>query len=177
MLAVKDVKARVRISEILDSQGIQHNRNRCACPIHDGSNPTSFSFNEEQFHCFSCGASGDVISLVQALYSTDFRGALEIISGRSGTGHRAEYCKLHNKAISREEPQELRLIKAKLRALQVYEERLLSQMVRLRQQNLDPDTATAESYTCELVIEEELQALDIRITKLQRELKRVRGKV
>ena len=41
---------------------IRHHR--CACPIHNGRDP-NFSFTENGYKCFVCGASGDVIALVK----------------------------------------------------------------------------------------------------------------
>ena len=45
------------------------------CPFHHEKTP-SFAVNEsEQFyHCFGCGASGDVVKFVQEIESTDFMG-------------------------------------------------------------------------------------------------------
>lgn len=44
----------------------------------------SFSFNEDTYYCFSCGCKGDVIALVEQLHGTDFKGAIEIISTKTG---------------------------------------------------------------------------------------------
>jgi len=47
------------------------------CPFHDDKTP-SFSVSEEKgvFHCFGCGAGGDVIDFVMKLYGLSFREAL-----------------------------------------------------------------------------------------------------
>lgn len=79
MIDASALKALITVADVLDSEGIPHRRGRCRCPIHGGSNPTSFSFTDELYYCHSCGAKGDVIRLVQELYGTDFRGALEIL--------------------------------------------------------------------------------------------------
>jgi len=47
------------------------------CPFHNEKNP-SFSVNEEKglFHCFGCGASGDVIRFVELIEGVSFKEAL-----------------------------------------------------------------------------------------------------
>lgn len=54
----------VTVGDILSYFGFEYHNTRRRCPIHDGSNPTAFSFNESGFHCFSCGAKGGKIDLV-----------------------------------------------------------------------------------------------------------------
>ena len=47
------------------------------CPFHSESTP-SFSVNEDKgvFHCFGCGAGGDVITFIQKIEGLDFKGAI-----------------------------------------------------------------------------------------------------
>ncbi len=54
------------------------------CPFHHEKTP-SFAVNEgEQFyHCFGCGASGDVVRFVQEIESTDFIGAVRVLAARA----------------------------------------------------------------------------------------------
>ncbi|GJQ08366.1 hypothetical protein GpartN1_g157.t1 [Galdieria partita] len=49
-----------------------------SCPFHDDENP-SFSINNEKkiFHCFACGASGDIISFVMRLENLSFTEAVK----------------------------------------------------------------------------------------------------
>ena len=50
------------------------------CPIHNEKTPSFYLYIETNtYHCFGCGAHGDVINLTMNLYGTDFRGALEIL--------------------------------------------------------------------------------------------------
>lgn len=55
------------------------------CPFHH-EKTASFAINELQqfYHCFGCGVSGDVITLVQQLESLDFYGALEVLAKSAG---------------------------------------------------------------------------------------------
>jgi len=73
------------------------------CPFHHEKTP-SFAINELQqfYHCFGCGVSGDVITLVQQLESLDFYGALEVLSKAAGMEmpaivHDPEYAKAAKK--------------------------------------------------------------------------------
>lgn len=50
-------------------------RHRCPCPIHGGKDD-NLSFNDSQFHCFVCGAGGDVIKFVMLLFNLSFPDAL-----------------------------------------------------------------------------------------------------
>ena len=55
------------------------------CPFHHEKTP-SFSINEnEQFyHCFGCGESGDVITFVMKMESLDFMSAIKFLADRCG---------------------------------------------------------------------------------------------
>jgi DNA primase len=49
------------------------------CPFHHDKNP-SFTVYEDHFHCFGCGAHGDVLGFVRKLYSLDLPGAASVLS-------------------------------------------------------------------------------------------------
>ncbi|MBO7223339.1 MAG: DNA primase, partial [Kiritimatiellae bacterium] len=55
------------------------------CPFHHEKTP-SFTISPEMqmYKCFGCGDSGDVITFVQKIESTDFMGAVEILANRAG---------------------------------------------------------------------------------------------
>jgi DNA primase len=55
------------------------------CPFHDDHNP-SFSVNpvEKLYHCFSCGAGGDLIKFVQETEGLEFAPAVEWLADRYG---------------------------------------------------------------------------------------------
>ena len=65
----------------LDRKGGNH---WACCPFHHERTP-SFSIREsgQFYHCFGCGVSGDVVSLVQEMESTDFMGAIRILAARA----------------------------------------------------------------------------------------------
>ncbi|MDY0884531.1 CHC2 zinc finger domain-containing protein [Dongia soli] len=54
------------------------------CPFHQEKTP-SFTVNEAKgfYHCFGCGAHGDVISFIADYHSLDFRAACRLLGGES----------------------------------------------------------------------------------------------
>lgn len=81
---LENLKHLVTIRDILREVGAETRKGRCKCPLHDGKNRTSFSFNDSTFYCFSCGAKGDVITLVQMLYGLDFKDAVIYLGRKAG---------------------------------------------------------------------------------------------
>jgi DNA primase len=61
------------------------NRLQGLCPFHEERTP-SFGIDpvEKLYHCFGCGAGGDVFSFVMATEGLDFAGALEWLADRTG---------------------------------------------------------------------------------------------
>ncbi len=55
------------------------------CPFHHEKSP-SFSVSREKqlYHCFGCGASGNVITFVEKMENVDFPGAIKILADRAG---------------------------------------------------------------------------------------------
>jgi hypothetical protein len=54
------------------------------CPFHKERHPSFFvSPQKKLFHCFGCGAGGDVFALVMRAERCDFRRALKIVQGFS----------------------------------------------------------------------------------------------
>lgn len=50
-------------------------KRRIPCPLHSGKDP-NFCFTDEVFHCWTCGAKGNVVSLVMQLFGLSFPQAL-----------------------------------------------------------------------------------------------------
>ena len=55
------------------------------CPFHNEKSP-SFTVNDEKgfFHCFGCGAHGDVIGYVMQSQNLGFLEAVEALAGEAG---------------------------------------------------------------------------------------------
>lgn len=64
------VKQAVTTREAAEFYGIKVNRSGMAvCPFHDDKNPSMKV--DKRFHCFGCGADGDVIDFVSRLFDLD----------------------------------------------------------------------------------------------------------
>jgi DNA primase len=88
-----DSKERVReaadfvelVSAYTDLRRAGPNRYEGLCPFHEERTP-SFGIDPDRklYHCFGCGASGDVFTFVEATQQLDFKGALEYLADRYG---------------------------------------------------------------------------------------------
>ena len=85
-----EIKRRVRLEPVLRSYGVKglrrsgrdHYRGRC--PIHRGQGTEAFHANFERgiFHCFACGAGGNVLDFVAAMEGSSIREAALRLQGR-----------------------------------------------------------------------------------------------
>ena len=62
------------IEGVAERLGLRVERHKCLCPFHDDHTP-SMSFKNNKFRCWSCGESGDSISLAMHVLGKDFREA------------------------------------------------------------------------------------------------------
>lgn len=77
--AVQTIKDRLMMRDILKHYGYEPNRAKfICCPFHNEKTPSMKVF-EKDYHCFGCGANGDVISFVQQLFNLSFPDALKKI--------------------------------------------------------------------------------------------------
>lgn len=76
---------------------------KARCPFHSEKTPSFFvSPARNTYHCFGCGARGDIFSFVQEFEGLDFPGALKVLADRAGVtlfersrkeeGERARLC-------------------------------------------------------------------------------------
>ena len=86
--AIADIKARLSIVDVI--QGFvslkKSGKNHIGlCPFHDDNNP-SMHVNDEKgfFHCFSCGAGGDVFGFLMRYSNIGFREALKELAAKAG---------------------------------------------------------------------------------------------
>ena len=73
------------IIETLAREGVELRRGWGLCPFHADKHP-SFKINRDTqtFHCFSCGAHGDVIDFIQKLHNLSFKDALKYLGMKPG---------------------------------------------------------------------------------------------
>lgn len=86
--AIEDIKARLSIVDVVERYVSLKRTGKDytgLCPFHDDKNP-SMHVNEEKgfFHCFSCGAGGDVFGFVMKYNSIGFMDAARELAQRAG---------------------------------------------------------------------------------------------
>ncbi len=86
---IDEIKRRNDLSEVVTEHGIELKRRGRTlfglCPFHD-EKTASFGVSREAglFHCFGCGAGGDVIVFVCRFEQIGFREAVERLAARAG---------------------------------------------------------------------------------------------
>lgn len=85
---IEELKTRNDIADVVASYTNlvrKGNRQWACCPFHHEKTPSfAISPDMQMYKCFGCGDSGDVITFVQKIESTDFMGAVEILANRAG---------------------------------------------------------------------------------------------
>ncbi len=89
---VAAVRARHRIEQVVAAAGVQLRRSGRGylgcCPFHEDSTASmSVGGVPDRFHCFGCGASGDVIDFTQRRHGVGFREAVQILEGTAPPRH------------------------------------------------------------------------------------------
>lgn len=86
---IEEIRSRCNVVEVVGSYLPQLRRRgstfKCNCPFHQEKTP-SFTVNETRqiFHCFGCGAGGDVFRFVMEYEKVDFVTAVKILADRTG---------------------------------------------------------------------------------------------
>ena len=75
MIDLGALKTAIPLQEVFQRDGHELNRQgMCSCPFHEDSTP-SCKVDDHRFHCFGCGADGDVIDYIQRRDTCDFKEA------------------------------------------------------------------------------------------------------
>ena len=86
---IEEVRSRANVVDVVSSYLPELRRrggtHKCCCPFHKEKTP-SFTVNEERqiYHCFGCGAGGDVFGFVMEYEKIDFVGAVQLLADRVG---------------------------------------------------------------------------------------------
>ena len=68
--------------DIVEQYGFTPNRaGFIHCPFHKGDKGASLKVYQDSFHCFGCGANGDIFTFVQKMDSVDFKTAFQSLGG------------------------------------------------------------------------------------------------
>ena len=74
--AADQIRDRLTIPQVLRYYGLPDSRHkRIPCPLHGGKDP-NFCYTDRVFHCWVCGAKGDLIGLVMQLFGISFKAAV-----------------------------------------------------------------------------------------------------
>lgn len=131
---VQQLKGSLNIAEVAGSYMRLQRKGRglyALCPFHTEKTP-SFSVNDQLqiFHCFGCGKSGDVITLVMEMEHLSYADTIRVLADRAG---------LH---IPQADPEEDRRYRNRKTLLSIQEEAL-----RFFEQRLsDPGAEIARAY-------------------------------
>ena len=80
------VKSAVTTRQVAEAYGIRINRSGMACcPFHNDKTPSMKL--DKRFHCFGCGADGDVINFVAALFDLNNKEAAEKLAADFNVGY------------------------------------------------------------------------------------------
>ena len=85
---IEEIRNRVRVSEVIGRSIPIKRAGReyhALCPFHKEKTP-SFTINDEKgfYHCFGCGAHGDVINYIKEYEHLGYREAIEKLAGMAG---------------------------------------------------------------------------------------------
>lgn len=68
--------------EIVERYGIKiKNDGQCSCPFHGKDKKPSMKIYKDSYHCFACGANGDIFTFVQKMDNCDFKTAFYSLGG------------------------------------------------------------------------------------------------
>ncbi len=82
---INEVTERVTMPQVLSMYHKTGRGNRTPCPFHNGKN-NNLGYNDRVYHCFVCGAKGNVITFVRDMFGLDSAGAAEKLNRDFGLG-------------------------------------------------------------------------------------------
>ena len=77
-----EIKQQYSMRDIVEKYGFRPNiAHFIKCPFHSGDNTASMKIYKDSYHCFGCGANGDIFSFIQGMESCDFKTAFMSLGG------------------------------------------------------------------------------------------------
>lgn len=120
----EDLKILHPMREVVESYGIKIERNGfCSCPFHEDNKSPSMKVWQDNFHCFGCGADGDIFSFIEMFEDCDFKTAFKMLGGEYEHSFSA---KRKIEQIKRE-----RALKTKIQAQKRFEIRLCCKLISI----------------------------------------------
>lgn len=98
----EEIKDLYSMVDILERYGLpQPNRaGFISCPFHKGDREASMKIYPKDFHCFGCGANGDIFTFVMMMENLSFRETFKELGGTYGhKGNTSKYYLQRQKAV------------------------------------------------------------------------------
>ena len=81
-MTVEEIKGRYSMADVVTKYGYKISRaGFISCPFHKVDRTASMKIYKDSFHCFGCGASGDILTFVQKHDNCDFKTAFYSLGG------------------------------------------------------------------------------------------------
>ena len=78
----EEIKQNYSMRDIASRYGLYPNRaGFVSCPFHKGDREASMKLYDHDFHCFGCGANGDIFTFVQMIDGVSFKEAYQLLGG------------------------------------------------------------------------------------------------
>lgn len=92
MIQAEKIKSLITMRDIFQKYGFEVDRNGfLCCPFHAEKTASLKAYKDDtRWHCFGCGAGGDVITFVMMLYHINFAGAIMRINSDFALGLTSE---------------------------------------------------------------------------------------
>ena len=83
LMTSEEIKATYSMRDILTKCGLPapNRAGFCHCPFHKGDREPSMKIYDKDFHCFACGANGDIFDFVSRFYDISFKDAFRMLGG------------------------------------------------------------------------------------------------
>ena len=76
---VERIKSEYSMRSVVELYGFSVNRGGfIKCPFHNGDHTASLKIYPKSYHCFGCGANGDIFQFIQAIEGVTFKEAYEM---------------------------------------------------------------------------------------------------
>lgn len=76
--------SKLSIADVLESVGIDTQKNPTACPFHSSKREECFSFERNVWNCFDCGEAGNLFLLVKKIWDLNTRETFEKLAELGG---------------------------------------------------------------------------------------------
>jgi DNA primase len=81
-MTVEEIKNSYSMRDIVARYGLEPNHaGFLHCPFHKGDRQGSLKIYDKDFHCFGCGANGDIIDFVMRMENISFKEAFQSLGG------------------------------------------------------------------------------------------------